>query len=166
MPATIYRQGSLSHPNGKPRLLGSAPRAQRKECETTRRILQDTGKRDVSLTCVGPQINGVRRSDCINWSTLFDLDDLGPGNLQCPISPPTMASGSTTRKPAAARRSFSCMSLLATTAAGSRRFATSRGATAASPSTHAAGRPPRCRRTWPAIRRRAPATISAQSSMV
>jgi len=36
-------------------LVGQCVKAQRKECEATRRILQDTGTRDVSLTCVGPQ---------------------------------------------------------------------------------------------------------------
>jgi hypothetical protein len=36
-------------------LVGQCAKAQRKECEATRRILQDTGNRDVSLTCVGPQ---------------------------------------------------------------------------------------------------------------
>ena len=36
-------------------LVGQCAKAQRKECEVTRRILQDSGKRDVSLTCGGPQ---------------------------------------------------------------------------------------------------------------
>lgn len=42
-------------PERQAMLVGQCAKAQRKECETTRRILQDTGKRDVSLTCVGPQ---------------------------------------------------------------------------------------------------------------
>ncbi len=53
----------------------------------------------------------------------------------------------------AARPSCSCTSSAATTAAGSRRCATSRGATAASPSARAAIRRRTCRTTWSAIRK-------------
>ena len=74
-------------------------------------------------------------------------------------------SGSITRRPAPARRSCSCTSLPATTAAGSRNCASLRGAIAALPSTRAAGRPPTCRPTSPATRRPAPSTISPACSM-
>ena len=42
-------------PERQAMLVGQCAKAQRKECEATRKILQDSGKRDVSLTCVGPQ---------------------------------------------------------------------------------------------------------------
>jgi hypothetical protein len=53
----------------------------------------------------------------------------------------------------------------ATTAAGSLSFATSRGATDASPSMRAAGRPRRSPRPSPTIRRRVRVTTSARSWM-
>lgn len=42
-------------PERQAMLAGQCAKAQRNECEATRRILQDSGKRDVSLICAGPQ---------------------------------------------------------------------------------------------------------------
>ena len=64
---------------------------------------------------------------------------------RCP-TPVPRESASTTKKPAAARRSCSCTSSPAISAAGSRRCASSAGASAASRSTRAATRPRKCRR--------------------
>ena len=42
-------------PEREAMLLERCSKAERKECEATRKILQDSGKGDVSLACVGPQ---------------------------------------------------------------------------------------------------------------
>ena len=66
--------------------------------------------------------------------------------MHMPYAATRDGTASITKKPAAARRSCSCMNSAATTGAGKCRCAISRGAIAASPIRRAATRPPTCRR--------------------